>query len=306
MINGEITIENDEYVGDFNLDLTINTGQTSQMPWINHNKTYYENITLDDEPVVIALRQDKLNDPLYVKYFSNKSINEDLLHDKLFYIFDLNYPMDEFRKFLKEDGMLSDTFKFNRGLRLFKAHNVFESIISSILSANNSIKRWTKTIHEIRKNHGPAYLVNDVKYPAFPDEKTFIKIPEENLKTYGSGYRSSQMLETTSMILKKPDFHNEIFNMNYTDAFNELNKLSGVGPKVADCILLYGYGKYESFPTDVWINRIMSYLYFNSQKISNKKITSYAQDKYGIYSGYVQLYLFNYARKSGLLSQLKK
>lgn len=306
MINGEITIENDEYVGDFNLDLTINTGQTSQMPWINQNKTYYENIILDDQLVVIELRQDELNDPLYIKYFSDDGINEDLLHDKLFYIFDLNYPMDEFKRFLKEDDMLSDIFKFNRGLRLFKAHNPFESIISSITSANNSIKRWTKTIHEIRKNHGSSYIVNNIKYPSFPDEKTFIKIPEEDLKSYGSGYRSSQMLETTSMILKKPDFHSEIFNMNYHEAFNELNKLSGVGPKVADCILLYGYGKYESFPTDVWINRIMSYLYFNSQKISNKKITSYAQNKYGIYSGYVQLYLFNYARKSGLLNQLKK
>ena len=81
--------------------------------------------------------------------------------------------------------------------------------------------------------------------------------------------------------------------------------MDGVGPKVADCILLYGYNKHEAYPVDVWINRITSYIYFKGQKQTNKKIMGFAQDKFGEYSGYVQLYLFNYARLSGLTEKLK-
>ena len=82
-------------------------------------------------------------------------------------------------------------------------------------------------------------------------------------------------------------------------------ELEGVGPKVADCILLYGYDKHEAYPVDVWINRITSYIYFNNVKTSNKKIMDFAQKRFGEYAGYIQLYLFNYARLSGLTEKLK-
>ena len=108
------------------------------------------------------------------------------------------------------------------------------------------------------------------------------------------------------MILSQKNYHQEINKMSYNNAFNKIIELEGVGPKVADCILLYGYDKTEAYPVDVWINRITSYLYFESQKVSNKKIMDFAQDKFGRYSGYVQLYLFNYARLSGLMNKLKK
>lgn len=306
MINDEFYIENNEYSGDFSLDLTINSGQTSQPPLVNKDGAYYENISVDDTPVVVKLYQDMLNAPVKVEYFTDNTIDEKLLHDKIFDMFDLNYPLYEFKSFLKEDDILRDSIMFNQGLRIFKAQYPFECIISSICSANNSIKRWTKTIQQIRKHHGRAYNVGEDNYYTFPDAQTFTKIPEESLLEYGTGYRSSQMLNTTQMILEVPGYDDKIFNMNYTQAYQELLKLEGVGPKVADCILLYGYGKYEAFPTDVWINRIMSYLYFDFQKISNKKITSFAQDQFKSYAGYVQLYLFNYARKSGLLNKLKK
>ena len=113
------------------------------------------------------------------------------------------------------------------------------------------------------------------------------------------------MLNSTETILNDTDYHKTINRLPYHRAFNKIIELEGVGPKVADCILLYGYNKHEAYPVDVWINRITSYIYFNGQKPSNKRIMNFAQDKFGEYSGYVQLYLFNYARLSGLTEKLK-
>ena len=93
--------------------------------------------------------------------------------------------------------------------------------------------------------------------------------------------------------------------MGYNAAFNSLLELPGVGPKVADCILLYGFGFGKAFPVDVWIGRIVSELYFNGEEIKPPKARLFGMEKFGDYAGYVQLYMFHYARKSGLLDSLK-
>ena len=302
----EFQIDNDEYDGDFDLELTLFSGQTSQPPWINVNGNFFEIVELKDNRVLVELSQNQLNDPLNVKYYSNYDVNEKELRNKLFYIFDLDYQISNVYEYLQNHEELKNVYQFNTGLRLYKAQFPFECIISSICSANNSIKRWTKSIQSIREAYGEKLVINDTTYYTFPKEEDFIEIQDNQLKSHGVGYRSTYMLNSTGKILEEKNYHKQIEQMNYKDAFNKIIELEGVGPKVADCILLYGYNKGESYPVDVWINRITSYLYFESQKVSNKKIMDFAQDKFGRYSGYVQLYLFNYARLSGLMNKLKK
>ena len=306
MIMDEFQIDNDEYDGDFDLELTLFSGQTSQPPWINVNGNFFEIVELKDNRVLVELSQNQLNDPLNVKYYSNYDVNEKELRNKLFYIFDLDYQISNVYEYLQNQEELKNVYQFNTGLRLYKAQFPFECIISSICSANNSIKRWTKSIQSIREAYGEKLVINDTTYYTFPKEEDFIEIQDNQLKSHGVGYRSTYMLNSTRKILEEKNYHKQIEQMNYKDAFNKIIELEGVGPKVADCILLYGYNKGESYPVDVWINRITSYLYFESQKVSNKKIMDFAQDKFGRYSGYVQLYLFNYARLSGLMDELKK
>jgi N-glycosylase/DNA lyase len=97
----------------------------------------------------------------------------------------------------------------------------------------------------------------------------------------------------------------KIRNMDYESAFESILKLPGVGPKVGDCILLYGYGFGKAFPVDIWISRIVSRLYFEGKNVPNPKMRSLGIEKFGDYAGYTQLYLFHYARKSGLMEKLK-
>ena len=97
----------------------------------------------------------------------------------------------------------------------------------------------------------------------------------------------------------------DIESMSYDEAFDSILEVPGVGPKVADCILLYGFNFNEAFPSDVWIKRIVSYLYFDGKDISVDKVRCFGMEEFGEYAGYVQLYMFHYARKSGLMSKLK-
>ncbi len=125
-----------------------------------------------------------------------------------------------------------------------------------------------------------------------------------NLKACGVGYRGKYIRQAARMVEEEIDL-TKFQKMDYNQAFQSLLEIPGVGPKVADCILLYGFGRGEAFPVDVWIKRIICQLYFNGKDVSVPKIRSFGMEKFGKFAGYVQLYLFHYARKSGLLKQLK-
>lgn len=293
-----------------NLDLTINSGQTSQPPWMETDGTFSNVVLLDNEPSIFKVRQ--FGNYLDFNLDDKKAVS------KLKYIFDLDFNLDKFYKYLNNHEELKDMSKFCEGMRLFLAPDPFECVISSICSANNSIKRWTKSISQIKRNWGMRH--DD--YYTFPQSNDLAKIylDEEdefnssdiqdisdcnnNLKSCGVGYRAPYMRTASELFTDEMDL-SEISSMGYDEAFETILKVPGVGPKVADCILLYGFNFKEAFPSDVWIKRIVSYLYFDGKDISVAKVRDFGMEEFGEYAGYVQLYMFHYARKSGLMAKLK-
>ena len=293
-----------------NLDLTINSGQTSQPPWMETDGTFSNVVLMDDEPFIFKVRQ--LDNYLDFNLDDKKAVS------KLKYIFDLDFNLDKFYKYLNNHEELKDMSKFCEGMRLFLAPDSFECVISSICSANNSIKRWTKSISQIKRNWG---MRHDDFY-TFPKSSDLAKIyldeEEEfnssniqdicdcnnNLKSCGVGYRAPYMRSASELFTDETDL-SEISSMGYDEAFETILNVPGVGPKVADCILLYGFNFKEAFPSDVWIKRIVSYLYFDGKDISVAKVRDFGMEEFGEYAGYVQLYMFHYARKSGLMAKLK-
>ena len=292
------------------LDLTINAGQTSQPPWKREGDSFSNVVMIDGEPVILNVKQSG-------NYIDVNS-NDEKAVSKLKYIFDLDFNLYKFYKYLNNHEELKDMSKFCEGMRLFLAPDSFECVISSICSANNSIKRWTKSISQIKKNWGMRY--DD--YYTFPQSRDLAKIyldeEEEfnssniqdicdcnnNLKSCGVGYRAPYMRSASELFTDETDL-SEISSMGYDEAFETILKVPGVGPKVADCILLYGFNFKEAFPSDVWIKRIVSYLYFDGKDISVAKVRDFGMEEFGEYAGYVQLYMFHYARKSGLMAKLK-
>ncbi|MCC7557816.1 MAG: DNA lyase [Methanobacteriaceae archaeon] len=317
------TISSQEIKGPFNLEITINSGQTSQPAWFNNENYFQELLVVNEQLVLVSLTQDNWYGPLKLQVESNDEIHLKSLIMEIKRIFDLEFDLTHFYEFLNDDPQLAPTIDFCQGLRLFKAQNLFECLMSSVCSANNSIIRWNRSIRLMREKWGDKGIFSQGTFYSFPVPSKILQAPEHefeememcsgekditecinNLKSCGVGYRGKFMKEAARMVMEEIDLE-KLGHMKYDDAFQTLTELPGVGPKVADCILLYGYGMGEAFPTDVWIKRIVSHLYFDGKDIPVKKIRDFGRKQFGSYAGYVQLYLFHYARKSGLLDRLK-
>lgn len=292
------------------LELTQISGQTSQPPWKNVNGSFSDLICIDGQPSIFNVKQSGINiDFTYTGNLSEKTAIENVKK-----IYDLDFDLGKFYKYLDSYDEFKDMSEFCNGLRLFQAKDQFECIISSICSANNSIKRWTTSINDMKLRWGRNFNC----YYSFPNPNKFKELyldddeellksgasENNNLKACGVGYRAPYMRKASEIFTLEMDL-SDISKMSYDEAFETVLKVPGVGPKVADCILLYGFGFKQAFPSDVWIKRIVSYLYFDGKDIKVEKVREFGMEEFGDYAGYVQLYMFHYARKSGLMEKLK-
>lgn len=294
------------------LELTQMSGQTSQHPWNEADGSFREVVSVGGKPVLFDVRQS--GEFLEFDFTGDVSKKEAVC--KLNYIYDLDFDLGRFYRYLSNQPELSEMSEFCNGLRLFLAKDKFECVISSICSANNSIKRWTKSISDMKEKWGDNHFDNYYTFPdksvlkdvyADDEEESLIcgKTCGDNLKSCGVGYRAPYMKEASEMFTLEMNL-SEISKMNYEEAFETILQVPGVGPKVADCILLYGFNFREAFPSDVWIKRIVSHLYFDGKDISVPKVREFGMEEFGKNAGYVQLYMFHYARKSGLMEKIKK
>ncbi len=318
-------IYSQEFKGPFNLPLTILSGQTSQPSWLKKNGYFHELISVEEKPCLVKIGPEsrQLWDSVDILIESPEEIKIKAIKTCVMEIFGLKDDLDKFYDFLRSDSKLEPTIDFCSGLRVFKADDTFECLISSISSANNSIIRWNRSIKLIKEKWGDEYQFSAGKFYTFPSPEKILQVPEHeveelelcggerrleecvnNLKSCGVGYRGKYMKQAALMIKEDIDL-NDLGEMAYEEAFETLLQIPGVGAKVADCILLYGFGRGEAFPVDVWIKRIMCELYFNGADVPIPKIRLFGMEQFGNYAGYVQLYLFHYARKSGLLDKLR-
>ncbi|ONI43097.1 hypothetical protein AN639_11330 [Candidatus Epulonipiscium fishelsonii] len=178
-------------------------------------------------------------------------------------------------------------------------------LISFIISQNNSIPQIKNCIENITKKFGEKLenVDSEIEYYSFPTAEELIKIPEEELRECKVGFRAPYIIDACKKVVEGEINLNEIFTMKTSIARNILMKIKGVGPKIADCVLLFAYGKMEVFPTDVWIKRVIEGLYFEGREQKLQDIQQFAKDYYGELAGYAQQYLFYYARENELFKK---
>ncbi len=219
------------------------------------------------------------------------------------YYFDLDTNYNEIKEKLSNiDEYLKTATKFGSGIRILN-QDLWECIISFIISANNNIPRIKKIIERISEKYGNEIKFNGKVYYSFPIPASLSKATVQDLRDLGTGFRDIRIFNTTNMILTKEVDLNKIKNMNSTEEMREeLLKLDGVGPKVADCILLFSSLKrLDVFPIDVWVRRVMNELYIhndNEEKVNKKEIAKLARDKFLGISGLAQQYLFYWKRSA--------
>lgn len=213
--------------------------------------------------------------------------------DKNFFIkyFDFCTNYDRIKASLSVYPMLEPAIQYGKGIRILNS-DPLEMVIDFLISQNNNIPRIRKIIESICESYGE----NKGDYYAFPTLERLKSIPLEFFRSIGCGYRDKYLYESIAMIGDTINL-DEIKNLPSDIARERLMKLKGVGRKVADCILLFGYHRTDVFPTDTWVVKAYNKLVSNDTKDAIK-ISKYFADKFGNLSGYAQQYIYYQIREN--------
>ena len=217
--------------------------------------------------------------------------------------FDLNRDYEKIKNTLsKIDDNMKKSIEYGKGIRILN-QDLWETIISFIISANNNIPRIKGIIERISKTYGKEITFEGQKYYTFPSVEELSKADVKDLRKLGLGFRDIRVYETTKMIKEKQVDLEKLKNEKDFKKVRELLlTLPGVGPKVADCILLFSTLKrWEAFPIDVWVRRVMNELYIHNEdesKVKKEEIERIADEKFGALAGIAQQYLFYWKREA--------
>ena len=225
------------------------------------------------------------------------------LKEEIYHYFDLARNYEQIKKELsKKDEYMRTSIAYGKGIRILN-QDLWETIISFIISANNNIPRIKGIIERLSKAYGKEIEWKGKIYYTFPTPEELKDVTVKEYRDLGLGFRDVRLYETTKMILeRKLDLQELEKNPNTIEVREKLLTLSGVGPKVADCILLFSdLKRLEVFPIDVWVRRVMNDLYIQNEdeaKVSKKQIEKIAKNKFGNLAGLAQQYLFYWRREA--------
>lgn len=210
---------------------------------------------------------------------------------------DLDRDYEKIKDILSSDLYVKDSISCGNGMRILK-QEPFETIISFIISANNNVKRIMGIIERICVAFGDKKEDVFGTYYAFPKVEQLLSASQQDLLNCGAGYRAPYIVNTVRQISEGFDI-NTLGSLEYLDAKKKIQSLQGVGPKVADCILLFAYGFGQAYPLDVWVKRVTRSIYLNDCS-TPKEMSEFACAAFGEYAGIAQQYMFFNVRKNGL------
>ena len=278
----------------FNLKDIFECGQCFR--WNKNNDMSYTGV-IKSGVINISKNEEKNEIIIKGKIFENEDL-EDIVRN----YFDLETNYSQIKSVLsKVDEYLDESIKFGEGIRILK-QDFWEIIISFIISANNNIPRIKKIIENLSRKYGNKIEWENKVYYTFPDAENLSRATIDDLRQLGLGFRDKRIFNTTQKILNKEFDLEKISKLDDTDLIkNELLKLDGVGPKVADCILLFALHRFDVFPIDVWVRRVMNELYIHNEdeeKVKKEDIIKLAKEKFKDYQAMAQQYLFYWKREN--------
>ena len=193
------------------------------------------------------------------------------------------------------DSVLKESLQFASGLRILN-QPPFETLISFIISANNNVGRIRGIVRRLCEAFGEPFDFEGRTFYDFPAPQVLGNADGDKLAGIGAGYRAAYIRDAAKMIAEGFDLE-ALRGMEYAAAKRELQRLPGVGPKVADCVLLFSLGHACAFPADVWIKRKLKEKY--NFKGNDKQTAEFALRTFGAHAGIAQQYLFFWMREKG-------
>ncbi len=287
MIEGYIEVPAEE----LDLGTTLEVGQTFSWYkkkdgnlYTSDGEKYYT--TSEGELLVIWQENDKI-------HYKATGGMENQINKR----FRLDESLVNIKKRLKgKDKFLDRALETYEGLRILN-DDFFPCLISYLCSPQMRIPRIKNMFNSLAERYGTKVQVNGKTYLQFPTVDQLSEASEEELRDLGIGYRAKYIVETVEQLMNGEVSLEEIKDMDYREAHDEIKKLYGVGDKVADCVLLFGAGKLEAFPVDTWIKKAVKKHYPEMYDKNYRKLGDNFRDFFGEkYTGYAQEYLFHYMR----------
>jgi N-glycosylase/DNA lyase len=216
-----------------------------------------------------------------------KSSKDDFINIWFNY-FDMERDYGAIKRYLSRDKVLKAAINYAPGIRILKQEK-FECLISFIISQNNRIPMIKKTIENLCAAKGEKID----EYYSFPSIEKLKDVEISELKSCKTGFRADYIIDAVDKIYNKEVCLDD--GLTDEELKTRLLKIKGVGEKVSDCVMLFAYGRVSRFPIDVWVKRVMEHFYFKGKETPLKEIQRFAAEKFGVYSGFAQQYLFNFA-----------
>lgn len=205
--------------------------------------------------------------------------------------FDLDMDYGLFKEeLLKNEPKLGEAIEYGGGIRILN-QDFFEVLISFIVSQNNNIPRIKKCIEALCNKYGEDLgVIEDEEIYAFPSVDALAHADPEDIKELKLGYRAPYIVASAKRFSEEG-----VPQGTYKEKHDILLSYHGVGPKVANCISLFGLRDFEAFPIDTWVKKIMVDMY-GFKENDTKGMQNFAKEKFGEIGGIAQQYLFYYYR----------
>ena len=209
--------------------------------------------------------------------------------------FSLDRPLEEIQATFPHDPAMRAALAYCRGLRLIR-QPAWECLATFITSAMKRVAHIRQMSFALREAFGkPVQFGGETLY-SYPDPQCLARASEVELRACGLGFRAKNLLATARAVADGHLDLEAIRNLSDEEALATLCRAPGVGPKIANCVLLFAYERDRSFPVDVWIERILRERYFPGKKATAGQLQEFASTYFGPFGGYAQQYLFHHAR----------
>lgn len=197
-----------------------------------------------------------------------------------------------------QDPQLAEALEACRGLRILR-QDPWECLASFICSSTKRVAQIESMVDQMCRRYGDQLKTPAGVLPvyAFPSVQRIAGLSETDLRECKLGFRAPNLLAAARWIVEGRVSLEEIHKLSLADARQQLQMLPGVGPKIADCVLLFAYDFPAAFPVDVWIRRALAQLYFpRARKLNDERLRKFSDTHFGPYGGHAQQYLFHHFR----------
>jgi N-glycosylase/DNA lyase len=284
---------------DFDLALTLDSGQTFH--WESSGAGFVG--TIGERAVYVEQHGSVLQVCGEAPQTARKAC---ALPGMVAHYFSLDHPLKEICASFPNDPAMQAAVAFCHGLRIMRQPR-WECLATFITSSMKQVAHIRQMSRALRQCYGRDAMPYGSHVYAFPTAQRLAQCTEDELRECALGYRAKNLLATARLVSSGEVDLEALARLPDDELRAHLCALPGVGPKVANCVMLFAYERLRAFPIDVWVARVLRQEYFpRRRKMTARQLREFSEHHFGAHGGYAQQYLFHHARKTGLRHRFKK